>query len=148
MTKKEVIKITQAQARKVKALALQDKINGVVAYYAIYASSLKLAVKKIVGHSLYCKSSCTSYATFRRDPKAGTPEEKTFYGLKVTRDLKAIAEITTYKLLPHHSGYSPYSHNWRDQPDYASELYDTFIIECDDGNLTHDELNSLLSTLE
>jgi len=148
MTKKEVIKITQVQARKVKALALQDKINGVVVYDAIYASPLKLAVKKIVGHSLYCKSSCTSYATFCRDPKAGIPEEKIFYGLKVTRDLKAIAEITTCQLLPHHSGYSPYSHNWRDQPDYASELYDTFTIECEDGNLTHDELNSLLSTLE
>ena len=148
MTKKKVIQIVQAQAQKVKALALQDKINGAMAYYAIYASSLKLAVKKIVGHSLYCKSSCTSYATFRRDPQASIPEEKIFYGLKVTRDLKAIAEITTYQLLPHHSGYSPYSHNWRDQPDYASELYDAFIIECDDGNLTHDELNSLLSTLE
>ena len=148
MTKKEVIKITQAQARKVKALALQDKINGVVAYYAIYASSLKLAVKKIVGHRLYCKSSCTSYATFRRDPKASMPEEKIFYGLKVTRDLKAIAEITTYQLLPHRTNHSPYSHDWRDQPDYASELYDTFTIECEDGNLTHDELNSLLSTLE
>lgn len=148
MTKAQIIKITQAQARKVKALALQDKINGVAAYDAIYASPLKLAVKNIVGHRLYCKSSCTSYATFRRDPKASMPEEKIFYGLKVTRDLKAIAEITTYQLLPHHSGYSPYSHNWRDQPDYASELYDAFTIECEDGDLTHDELNSYLPTLE
>lgn len=147
MTKTEVIQIVQAQARKAKLFALKDKMDG-VAHGAIYALPLELAVKKIVGHNSYCKSSRTSPPAFCRDPKKSEPEEKIFYGLQFTRDLKAIAEITICQLLPHHSGYSPYSHNWRDQPDCTSELYNAFTIECDDGNLTHDELNSHLPTLE
>lgn len=146
MTKKKVIQIVQAQAQKVKALAQKDKKDG-VAHGAIYTLPFAISVKEIVGYKLYYEYSHTIPPASCRDPKAGVPEEKTFYGLHFTKELQLIAEITTCQLLPHQSGYSPYN-DWHDQPDYTKKLYSAFTIECEDGTLTHDELNSLLSTLE
>lgn len=145
MTKEQTIGVVQEHAQKVKALAIND---GDGAWFANLSLSFELRVAKIKGKSLYCEYTHTKPRAFCRDPKAGTPEEKIFYGLYLTKDMKTIAEITTCQLLSHHSGYSPYRHDWHDQPDYTKKLYDKFIIKCKDGTLTHDELNSLLSTLE
>jgi hypothetical protein len=145
MTKEQIIGIVQEHAQKVKELAIND---GDGAWFANLTLSFELKVAKIRGKSLYCEYTHTKPRAFCRDPKAGTPKEKVFYGLYLTKDLKTIAEITTCQLLSHHSSYSPYRHDWHDQPDYAKKLYDKFIIKCKDGTLTHDELNSHLSTLE
>jgi len=145
MTKEQTIRVVQEHAQKVKALAIND---GDGAWFANLTLSFELRVAKIRGKSLYCEYTHTKPRAFCRDPKAGVPEEKIFYGLYLTKDMKTIAEITTCQLLSHHSGYSPYRHDWHDQPDYTKKLYDKFIIKCKDGTLTHDELNSLLSTLE
>ena len=141
MTKKQVIQIVQAKAKKAKILATNNKL-------ASPTLSFELRVVKIRGTSFYCEYTHTKPRAFCRDPKAGIPEEKVFYGLYLTKDLKTIAEITTCQLLSHHSGYSPYRHDWHDQPDYTKKLYDKFIIKCEDGTLTHDELNSHLLILE
>lgn len=143
MTKAQTIKVVQEHAQKVKALAINDR-----AWFANLTLSFELKVAKIRGTSFYCEYTHTKPRAFCRDSKVSIPEEKVFYGLYFTKELQAIAEITTCQLLSHHSGYSPYRHDWHDQPDYTKKLYDEFIIRCDDGNLTHDELNSLLSTLE